>query len=109
MPLRSRQHALTAHDWLGRLPNQERSGRRWLAQYPSADAGGWPVTRWIRFRGWRSPAVAVALAAGCLVAVPAASHAAPLTVVTIQFDDGNADAFLWTSSVNNHGFPATYY
>src|SRR5262249_24807457 len=30
-------------------------------------------------------------------------------VVTIQFDDGNADAFLWTSSVNNHGFPATYY
>ena len=67
------------------------------------------MTRWIRFRGWRSPAVAVALAAGCLVAVPAASHAAPLTVVTIQFDDGNADAFLWTSSVNNHGFPATYY
>jgi len=32
-----------------------------------------------------------------------------LTVVTIQFDDGNADAFQWTGPLNNHGFPATYY
>jgi peptidoglycan/xylan/chitin deacetylase (PgdA/CDA1 family) len=53
--------------------------------------------------------VAVALAAGCLVAVPAVSRAAPLTVVTVQFDDGNADSYQWISGLNNHGFPATWY
>jgi len=52
---------------------------------------------------------AVALAAGSLLAVPAVAHAAPLTVVTIQFDDGNADTYQWVTSLNTHGFPATFY
>jgi peptidoglycan/xylan/chitin deacetylase (PgdA/CDA1 family) len=65
---------------------------------------------WSSVRGRRSRIVAsVALAAGCLFAVPAAAHAAPLTVVTIQFDDGNADVYQWFSSLNTHGFPATFY
>src|SRR6516165_1506794 len=68
------------------------------------------MTRWNRIRGHRSRvAAAVALAAGCLLAVPAIAHAAPLTVVTIQFDDGNADTYQWVSSLNTHGFPATWY
>ena len=67
------------------------------------------MTRWNRIPGRRSRvAASVALAAGCLFAVPALAHAAPQTVVTIQFDDGNADAFQW-NSLNNYGFPATYY
>ena len=67
------------------------------------------MTGWNRIPGRRSRAAAsIALAAGCLFAVPALAHAAPLTVVTIQFDDGYDDAFQW-SSLNTHGFPATYY
>src|SRR5499427_4148347 len=67
------------------------------------------MTMWNRIRGLRSRVVAaVALAAGSLLAVPALAHAAPQTVVTIQFDDGNADTFQW-SELNTHGFPATYY
>jgi peptidoglycan/xylan/chitin deacetylase (PgdA/CDA1 family) len=31
------------------------------------------------------------------------------TVVTIQFDDGNADVYQLFSGLNNHGFPATFY
>jgi peptidoglycan/xylan/chitin deacetylase (PgdA/CDA1 family) len=49
------------------------------------------------------------LAAGGVYAVPTLAHAAPTTVVTIQFDDGNADVFQWISGLNNHGFPATFY
>ena len=68
------------------------------------------MTRWNRIRGHRSRVVAAAaLAAGSLLAVPAIAHAAPLTVVTIQFDDGNADTYQWVSSLNTHGFPATFY
>ena len=67
------------------------------------------MTRSISFGIRRSPVVAIALAVGCLVAVPAASRAAPLTVVTVQFDDGNADTYQWISGLNNHGFPATWY
>jgi peptidoglycan/xylan/chitin deacetylase (PgdA/CDA1 family) len=71
------------------------------------------MNRWTGIRRRRSrilPAVAAAaLAAGTLFAVPAVSHAAPLTVVTIQFDDGNADVYQWLSSLNTHGFPATFY
>src|SRR5215471_9245101 len=69
------------------------------------------MTRWNRIRRQRSRAVAaVALAAGSLLAVPAMARAAPLTVVTIQFDDGNADTIQWIDgSLNNHGFHATWY
>src|SRR5260370_19980286 len=68
------------------------------------------MTRCNKIRGRQSRAAAsVALAAGCLFAVPAIAHAAPLTVVTIQFDDGNADTYQWISSLNTHGFPATFY
>jgi len=67
------------------------------------------MSRWTRIRG-RQPrvAAAIALAVGCLFAAPALARAAPLTVVTIQFDDGYDDAFQW-NSLNTHGFPATYY
>jgi peptidoglycan/xylan/chitin deacetylase (PgdA/CDA1 family) len=62
------------------------------------------------FHGRRSRvAAAAALAAGSLLAAPAAAHAAALTVVTVQFDDGNADVYQWITSLNNHGFPATFY
>jgi peptidoglycan/xylan/chitin deacetylase (PgdA/CDA1 family) len=68
------------------------------------------MTRRNLIRSARSRAVAaLALAAGSLIAVPAIARAAPLTVVTVQFDDGNADVFQWISSLNNHGFPATFY
>jgi peptidoglycan/xylan/chitin deacetylase (PgdA/CDA1 family) len=67
------------------------------------------VTWSTTLRGRWVPAAATALAVGCLVAVPAASRAAPLTVVTIQFDDGNADTYQWISGLNNHGFNATWY
>src|SRR5215472_13082570 len=50
------------------------------------------------------------LVVGGVWALPAIAHAAtPLTVVTIQFDDGNADQFQWLGPLNNHGFPATFY
>jgi peptidoglycan/xylan/chitin deacetylase (PgdA/CDA1 family) len=63
---------------------------------------------WIgRRRPWA--AASVALAVGALVAVPAVARSAPLTVVTIQFDDGNADVYQWASGLNTHGFPATFY
>src|SRR5262249_42291070 len=53
---------------------------------------------------------AAAVALGCVSAVPATAHAAPLTVVTIQFDDGNADTIQWVDgSLNTHGIPATFY
>jgi peptidoglycan/xylan/chitin deacetylase (PgdA/CDA1 family) len=62
------------------------------------------------FHGRRSRvAAAVVLAAGGVFAAPALAQAAPPTVVTIQFDDGNADVYQWISSLNNHGFPATFY
>jgi len=69
------------------------------------------MTRWNRVRGQRSRIVAAAaLAAGSLLAGPAIAHAAPLTVVTIQFDDGNADTIQWIDgTLNTHGFPATWY
>ena len=71
------------------------------------------MSRWIRTLQRRSRAAAwvasAALAAGCGFAVPGVSHAAPLTVVTIQFDDGNADVYQWVSSLTTHGFPATFY
>jgi len=68
------------------------------------------MTRWNRIRRRQSQAVVAAvLAAGGLFAVPALAHAAPLTVVTIQFDDGNADTYQWVSSLNTHGFGATFY
>jgi peptidoglycan/xylan/chitin deacetylase (PgdA/CDA1 family) len=46
---------------------------------------------------------------GCLFATPALARAAPLTVVTIQFDDDNADVSQWISPLDTHGFPATFY
>ena len=69
------------------------------------------MTRWNRVQGQRSRIVAAAaLAAGSLFAGPAVAHAAPLTVVTIQFDDGNADTIQWIDgSLNTHGFNATWY
>jgi peptidoglycan/xylan/chitin deacetylase (PgdA/CDA1 family) len=68
------------------------------------------MIRWTRKLALRSRIVAsAAMIAGAMVAVPAAAHAAPVTVVTIQFDDGNADVFQWISGLNNHGFPATFY
>jgi peptidoglycan/xylan/chitin deacetylase (PgdA/CDA1 family) len=69
------------------------------------------MTRWTRVRGRQSRIVAAAaLAAGSLLASPAIAHAAPLTVVTIQFDDGNADTIQWIDgSLSTHGFPATWY
>ena len=72
------------------------------------------MTRWIGTRGRRSRAAAfgasAALAAGCLIAGPAVARAAPLTVVTVQFDDGNADTIQWIDgSLNTHGFHATWY
>jgi peptidoglycan/xylan/chitin deacetylase (PgdA/CDA1 family) len=47
--------------------------------------------------------------AGAMVTVPAVAHAAPLTIVTIQFDDGNADVIQWATTLNTHSFPATFY
>ena len=67
------------------------------------------MAKWNRFRARQSWVAAAALALGCVSAVPGTAHAAPLTVVTIQFDDGNADTFQWVSSLNTHGFPATFY
>ena len=68
------------------------------------------MTRWAGIRGRQSWVVAAAaLAAGSLFAGPAIAQAAPLTVVTIQFDDGNADTYQWVSSLNTHGFGATFY
>jgi len=62
------------------------------------------------FHGRRSRVVAVVvLAVGSLFAARAPADAAPLTVVTVQFDDSNADVYQWISSLNNHGFPATFY
>ena len=64
------------------------------------------MTRWDRVRRRQSRIMAAAaLAAGSLLAGPAIAHAAPLTVVTIQFDDGNADTIQWIDgSLNTHGF-----
>jgi peptidoglycan/xylan/chitin deacetylase (PgdA/CDA1 family) len=61
------------------------------------------------FRRGLTATAGVMLAAGGVYAVPTIAHAAPVTVVTIQFDDGNADVFQWISGLNNHGFPATFY
>src|SRR5258708_24491820 len=58
---------------------------------------------------WQRVAASVILAAGFVSAVPAAAHAAPATVVTIQFDDGNADVNQWISALSNHGFHATFF
>src|SRR5260221_4668195 len=58
---------------------------------------------------WQRVAASVILAAGFVSAFPAAAHAAPATVVTIQFDDGNADVYQWISTLSNHGFHATFY
>ena len=58
---------------------------------------------------WHRVAASVILAAGFVSAFPAAAHAAPATVVTIQFDDGNADVYQWISALSNHGFHATFY
>src|SRR5260221_6369328 len=58
---------------------------------------------------WHRVAASVILAAGFVSAFPAAAHAAPATVVTIQFDDGNADVNQWISALSNHGFHATFF
>src|SRR5258708_8577499 len=58
---------------------------------------------------WHRVAASVILAAGFVSAFPAAAHAAPATVVTIQFDDGNADVYQWISALSNHGFHGTFY
>jgi peptidoglycan/xylan/chitin deacetylase (PgdA/CDA1 family) len=47
--------------------------------------------------------------AGGMVSVPVVAQAAPLTVVTIQFDDGNADVLQWVTTLNTHAFPATFF
>jgi peptidoglycan/xylan/chitin deacetylase (PgdA/CDA1 family) len=61
-------------------------------------------------RRWLRTTAAVTLAAGAAYTVPAAAaHAAAPTVVTIQFDDGNADVIQWVNGLNNHGFAATFY
>src|SRR5499427_9170304 len=69
------------------------------------------MSRWTMIRGRQlRVAAAVALAIGGLFAAPALARAAPLTVVTIQFDDGNADTIQWIDgSLNTHGFHATWY
>ena len=67
------------------------------------------MTRWTRTRRLQTRMVASVMMVGAMVAVPAAAHAAPATVVTIQFDDGNADVFQWVSTLNTHGFGATFY
>src|SRR5258708_26989887 len=68
------------------------------------------MIRWTRHRRLQTRIVALAaMMAGAMVAVPAAAHAAPVTVVTIQFDDGNADVFQWVSTLSSHGFGATFY
>src|SRR5215469_12798015 len=68
------------------------------------------MIRWTRNRARciRNAAVAAMLAGG-VVAVPIVAQAAPLTVVTIQFDDGNADVIQWATTLNTHAFPATFY
>ena len=68
------------------------------------------MIRWTRNRARciRIAAVAAMLAGG-VVAVPIVAQAAPLTVVTIQFDDGNADVIQWATTLNTHAFPATFY
>src|SRR5215472_10416623 len=58
---------------------------------------------------WHRVAASTILAVGFVAAFPSAADAAPATVVTIQFDDGNADAYQWISGIDNHGFHATYY
>jgi peptidoglycan/xylan/chitin deacetylase (PgdA/CDA1 family) len=60
-------------------------------------------------RRWSRAAASAALALGFLSAYLAVAHAAPLTVVTIQFDDGNSDTYQWISTLNTHGFGATFY
>jgi len=53
---------------------------------------------------------AALLALGATYSAPALAHAAtPLTVVTIQFDDGNGDTIAWITTLNNHGLHATWY
>src|SRR5215472_9182878 len=66
-----------------------------------------PVSR-IGMR-WSRAAASAALATGFLSAYPAVVHAAPLTVVTIQFDDGYSDVSQWSSALNTHGFGATFF
>src|SRR5215467_3892817 len=49
---------------------------------------------------------AVSLAVGGGSTIPAIAHAAtPLTVVTIQFDDGDADVFQWLGPINKSRIP----
>ena len=68
------------------------------------------MIRWTRNRGRHTRIVAsVAMMAGAMVTFPAVAHAAPLTIVTIQFDDGNADVIQWATTLNTHGFPGTFY
>src|SRR2546423_14161558 len=66
-----------------------------------------------RDRMWAVRRLGTALAAGTLLllwAGPAApARAASPTVVTIQFDDGNADAYGALAILNAHGMHATFY
>src|SRR5437764_15372399 len=66
-----------------------------------------------RDRMWAVRRLGTAVAAGTLLLVwagPAApARAATQTVVTIQFDDGNADAYGALSILNAHGMHATFY
>src|SRR5260370_38348462 len=61
----------------------------------------------------RSLGVAALLATGGMVALhqgaPAARAATSATVVTIQFDDGNADVYQALGLLNAHGMHATFY
>ena len=61
--------------------------------------------RWLR----ATAAIALAVGAGYAIPAAAAQAATPTTIVTIQFDDGNADVYQWISGLNNHGFAATFY
>jgi peptidoglycan/xylan/chitin deacetylase (PgdA/CDA1 family) len=56
---------------------------------------------------WSLPVALASLAAGLLVAPPAT--AAVTTVVTIQFDDGNADQYAALAVLSAQGLHATYY
>ena len=56
----------------------------------------------------RKLAAAATLTLGCLL-LPLPAQAAARTVVSIQFDDGNADAYQALSMLTAHGMHATFY
>jgi peptidoglycan/xylan/chitin deacetylase (PgdA/CDA1 family) len=56
-----------------------------------------------------APIAVLGLAVGLAVAVPSSAGAAVQTVVTIQFDDGNADQYASLAVLSAHSMHATYY